>query len=392
MKKKRRHNIVLYFIIAIFLFGCSATLKLTFPPEVVADAEQDWLTLGRNNLHQFYATEDVVPPLQIVWKKRIKGVVADHPLAYDNYILIPVIDGMIYQIDYKTGEEVGNGRMGFGMEHVSTIHDNAIYSGFNVGHPSLLGLNLQMGEPLLRREDFQVTTTPLIWDDRMYFGTNQWVFLCINPYSGEEIWRFEAKAPIRSSPALQEPAVIFADEKGWVYSLDASSGILLWEQQLEGNTFSHPVITGSHVFIGTTTGKFYAIQIKDGKISWQKKFHGAIFSSPSVYKDKLYVGNNNHEVVCLQQETGEILWRFITDGIVNTIPLPSPEYLYVTSWDKNLYVLDRESGELVFKMEFRKPLKTSPIIYKNLLFLHVANDRLYALTNASLAKNWGKQE
>jgi len=385
-KNNFRRTSALLLLIAI-LVGCGTIVKLKLPTAEKTNFENDWLTLGRNNQHTHNSSHNIVPPLEIIWRTRVKSVVADHPLAVGNYILTLTRNGELYQVDYETGKLRGDGNLGPAINHVPTLRGKILYTGFNLGENTLIGFNLETAKKTLRRIYPHINTTPLFWEEKLFFGTNTGSFVCINAGTGDKIWAFEAEAPIQSSPALQDQHIIFGDEKGWIYALDATSGIKLWTTELKENVFSHPVIHDSLVFIGTVQGNLYALHLKNGKRAWKRGFPGAIYSSPSVYSDTIYIGNNDHKVVALKATTGEVLWQFNTGGIVNTVPLPSPDYLYVASWDEYVYVLNRFNGKLLFKMNLDKPLKSSPIIYKDLLLVHTANGHLYALANTKYAQD-----
>ncbi len=364
--------------------GCGGLITLELPPPRDVHEEDNWLTLGRNPQHQHYVDQNIRPPLAIVWKTNVKSVVTDHPLAIGDYILAPTRSGLLYAIDYETGTRVSSGKIGPALSHSPTLVDHVMFAGLNLGKKTLLSFDLQKTQKQLEKQYPQISTSPLISDDKIYFGTLQKKFFCANRRSGDKIWEFQTRAPIRSSPALQPPAVVFADEKGWLYALDVSSGLKLWEVQLSGNIFSHVVLDDSMAYIGTVTGNFYAVKLRNGKISWEITVPGAIYSSPALYGNTLYLGHNAREVLALDKRNGKVLWRFATQGIVNTVPLAAPDYLYVTSWDKHLYVLNRFTGEEVFKMKFNRPPKSSPIIYRDYLLIHTANDKLYALANERL--------
>jgi outer membrane protein assembly factor BamB len=381
-----RSTTVLILIVAVFV-GCGTIVKLNLPPADKMSFENDWLTLGRNNLHTNSSPYNIAPPLETIWRVRVKSVVTDHPLAVGNNILALTQNGEFYQVDYESGKLLGSGNLGPAINHAPTLRGKILYTGFNLGEHTLIGFDLETAHKILKRTYPHINTTPLFWDEKLYFGTNTGVFVCINSESGDKIWSFEAQASIQSSPALKGQQIIFGDDKGWIYALDATSGLKLWTSELKENVFSYPVISDSLVLIGTIQGNLYALRLKNGKRAWKREFPGAIFGSPSIFNDTIYIGNNDHKVVALSAENGEILWEFNTGGIVNTAPLPSPDYVYVASWDEHLYVLNRFTGKLLFKMDLKKPLKSSPIIYKDLLLVQTANGHLYALANAKYAEN-----
>lgn len=376
----------------ILLISCSGFISLDLPNPATITFNENWLMLGRNPEHTHNAYHNIHPPLEKVWSKRVKSVVTDHPLALGDIIFAPTRSGDLYVIDYQTGAGIGTGRLGPAMEHSPSIDNNYLYAGFNLGNKTFLAFNLRFARKKYTLSYPHVTTSPLIVNDRIYFGTDDGVLYCLSKSNGREEWSFSTRAPIHSSPAAHQSIIVFGDDKGWLYALDAQRGILKWETPLEGTIFAHPVIDDSLIFIGTVSGNMYCLNLMNGKVVWKKSVSGAIYSGVSVYKNVIYFGNNAHQVVALHKSTGDIVWEFMTKGIVNTVPLPSPDYLYVTSWDKHLYVLNRFSGEHVFQYEFKKTPKSSPIIYRDYILVHSANAELVALANEKFVKEWREKQ
>ena len=369
-----------FLLIIALLFGCKKIAKVDVANELPPEKkEANWTTLGRNIKRQHFALQNVNPPLEVAWKAKVKSVIADHPLAIDDVIFAPTVSGRMLLLNSQTGEKISDGKLSPAIEHAPSIHEQNLIVGATLGNRTLIRLNLENSKKEAAREYPYVNTSPLIAEDKIFFGTQFPVFFCANLESGIQIWEFKTRAPIYSSPAFKSPNVIFADEKGWLYALDASSGLKLWEYELASITYAHPVLDDSLAYIGTVDGNMNAIEIETGKLRWKKPFTGAIYNGAALYKNVLYFGHNAHEVVALRKETGETIWKFKTNGIVNTVPLPSPDYVYATSWDKNLYVLDRFTGEEVYRFPLRRPSKTSLIIHGNLLLVHMANDFLLAL-------------
>lgn len=369
------------------VIGCSGLVSLKLPPQTEETGNISWTMLGGNLAHQHYSVKNIAPPFAVVWEKRVKSVVTDHPLALGDYIFAPTQSGMLYTVDYQTGQGVGSGKLGPAVEHSPSIHESNIYAGLVLGKKTLVGYSLRDASPNLAEAYPHISTSPIIWDNKIYFGTEGSKFFCVNLHSGNKIWDYKTDAPIRSSPALHEQWVIFGDDGGTVHAVDAETGTKLWATELKSHIFSHPVLDDSVAYVGTVAGKMYALNIENGDIIWVHSFDGAIYSSPSLFKNILYLGNNNHEVVALHKSTGELIWKFKTEGIVNTVPLASPDYVYVTSWDRNLYVLNRFTGQLVYQYTLKKPAKSSPIIYRDYLLVQTANDDLIALANEKFVEN-----
>ena len=374
-------SFILYPLSFLIATSCTGLVKLSLPPENEITEENSWLKLGRNEQRQNNVHKNISPPLNIVWDSGTKSVVTNHPLAVGDYIFAPTLNGTIYTFLYDTGERIGDGKLTAAMGASPTIVGRDMYASGTIGDKTLIGFRLEKADKFMKRKFPHINTSPVVVDNRIFFGSHNGVFYCVNQETGEKIWEFKAKSPIRSSPATVRQHIYFADDKGSVYALDMSSGVKIWESQLTGNIYSYPVLDDSLLYIGTTEGHFYALNLSTGKTNWQTKIEGAIFSSPSMYGNTLYLGNNAHTVKALDKHTGKTIWTFKTGGIVNTAPLASPDYVYVSSWDGNLYVLNRFSGESVYQVEFKKPLKSSPIIFRDYVLVQTANGKMYALAN-----------
>ena len=374
--------------VGFFFAACSGFIKLDLPETPQSETTKSWLMLGGNPQHHHNIDKDIFPPLITAWKTTVKSVVTNHPLAIGDYIIAPTMNGTVYFLLYETGDRVGDGKITPALSGLPTIEDNILFATGSLGKHTLVLFQLEKADKILKARFPLIDTAPLVHDSRIYFGTSNGQFYCVDQNTGEKIWQYTAGASIRSTPALQAGRVVFADIKGNVYSLDARSGMEHWKVKLDGHIYSYPVLDEQRVYIGTDKGKLFALRLENGKTEWYRKLSGAIFGSPALYKSHLYIGDNGNSVTALNCATGKIVWQTQTGGIVNTAPLASPNFIYVGSWDKKLYMLNRFSGAIVYKVEFDKPIKASPIIYRDMLFVQTANSKLYALTNEKFLAEW----
>ena len=209
---KKAYIITIAALVFLFLIaGCSKLVKLKFSDEETFTEENSWLTLGRNQQHHHYSNKNIAPPLDIVWQRHVKSVVTDHPLALGNYIIAPTQNGAMHLIDYESGEKVAGGKIGHALSNAPSIYERGIYAGISHGDKTLLGFSLENSSKLWDERYPHINTTPLINDDKIYFGTNREKFYCADLESGEKIWEYETEASIKSSPAYQSEFIVFGD-------------------------------------------------------------------------------------------------------------------------------------------------------------------------------------
>jgi polyvinyl alcohol dehydrogenase (cytochrome) len=73
----------------------------------------------------------------------------------------------------------------------------------------------------------------------------------MNAKSGCLYWTFQANGPVRSAPLIVENgtgySLLFGDQTGWFYALDAGAGKLIWKQRIDVHEATR--LTGSPAFL-----------------------------------------------------------------------------------------------------------------------------------------------
>jgi outer membrane protein assembly factor BamB len=367
----------------LIALNCTGLVKLKLPADESTNSKEHWLTAFKSNQRHNAVEYDLEPPYKILWDKKYKSVITDHPLATHKYIIMTLKNGNLALFDIEQGGILGDGRIAPGFEHSPTIENNILYFAANLGNETLIAMNLQNLKKLWKIRLPHIYTPPLISGDKIYVGTSSGQLFCVDKITGEKKWHFPARASIQGIPAELGGKIFFSDVKANMYCIDSQSGEMSWSTQLQPNIYNGPVIAEQKVFIGSTSGVFYALSTDSGKILWRTESNGSIYGN-AAYKDgTLYFGNNAHYMTAMDAESGDISWQFKTNGIINTAPLVGSNYIYFGSWDRKLYVLSQNNGELLYQFEFKRPIKASPIIYKKCLYIQTANDRFYCLSTSS---------
>ncbi len=373
-------------ITGLFMIQCGGLVRLTIPEDSYQDA---WITPFGSNQRQNSVNRDVLPPYKILWVRGFKSVITDQPLAINNYLIFTIKNGTLGIINIERGDVTGDGQVAPGFNHAPVLHENIIYYAANLGDETLGGLNLINLKHTLKKKLPHLTTSPLVWGDQLYVGTDDGKFISIDRESGSKIWEFSTKAPIMGNPANKGNRIYFSDVKGNFFCVDAENGYEIWTTKLESNIYTGPVIHNENLFIGSTSGVFYSLNAETGKILWSLKSEGSFYGNAAAKEGTIYVGNNSHKLYAINAKNGEINWEHKTKGIINSAPLVGPNYVYFGSWDKAFYVLDRRNGDLVYRKEFDKAIKTSPLIFQNRIFVQTANEEIYCLANEKMPQKKG---
>lgn len=215
------------------------------------------------------------------------------------------------------------------------------------------------------QDDFIAFAAPGIVNGTLFVGSAGGTVQALDAKTGCAHWIFQASGPVRSAILLVEdgPAhsLVFSDQIGWVYSIDAMTGALQWQRKVEPHEATRltgsPVEHDGVVFIPaasweetrsidpgytccTFRGSVTALRVSDGAVVWKTYMipppektgmskagtdqfgpSGAgIWSAPTIDTKRgvLYVttGDNyshpasstSDAVVALDLKTGQIVW------------------------------------------------------------------------------------
>jgi polyvinyl alcohol dehydrogenase (cytochrome) len=206
---------------------------------------------------------------------------------------------------------------------------------------------------------------PSVVDGVVFVGSAGGVVYALNARSGCVLWTFTAAGPVRTAPVTAAVAsghvLLFSDQIGWFYALDALNGQLRWKRRIDDHEATRltgsPIADDGIVYVPATSweesralspeypcctfgGSVSALRISDGALRWKASMVGSsrktganrsgtpsfgpsgagIWSAPTLDKKRgvLYVttGDNyslpatptSDAVVALDIKTGRILW------------------------------------------------------------------------------------
>jgi outer membrane protein assembly factor BamB len=163
-----------------------------------------------------------------------------------------------------------------------------------------------------------VFSSPAVVNGKVYVGSEDKNWYCLDAYSGEKIWNFTIGFRIRSSATVYNERVYTGGDDGYFYCLDANTGEQLWK---------------------TSAGGFFPNYISSGEATPR--------SCPIVVNNRIYVGSLDNKVYCLDPEDGTVLLTYATGGPIFGSPAYSDGVLYIASADSYLYALN--AADLSFK-------------------------------------------
>ncbi len=195
---------------------------------------------------------------------------------------------------------------------------------------------------------------------RIYLGTEEGGFFALSASSGEEIWRFRAGGPIKTSPVFFENKIIFGCDDGKFYFLD-QMGRLVHKFEAGSAIQVDPLLEGDRLYFSSADNTFCCLDLTKRKKKWKVQTGGITFASPLVWKERIFFLGSNAVLYCLNKRSGEILWwRTIPSRSLYSLEIAG-ERILASSLSAVLVCFDIKTGEEVGRYWASQEIKSNPL-------------------------------
>jgi polyvinyl alcohol dehydrogenase (cytochrome) len=105
--------------------------------------------------------------------------------------------------------------------------------------------------------DVNAFAFPAFFDGQMFVGSARGSIFALRSESGCVQWTFDANGPVRSAmivvPNGVRHVLLFGDQIGWYYALEAETGKLIWKKRVEEHDTARLERVSSQDATGTYT-------------------------------------------------------------------------------------------------------------------------------------------
>jgi len=377
----RASSKVLYLILVSFLAASCSTLRLQRPIKV---REDDWTVFGGNPAHTNQSSVALSPPLEVAWQYNASaGFGSGSPVAADSLVFVGTLSGEIHVVNVVTGRRGGDLTVESAVTGAPLIDGVSLIAGSATGDRTLISYDYRDGAIRWAKELGGIESSPIRFGYRLFVTTLDRILYCLDKASGAELWRFEVKHSIHSSPATDGKIVVFGCDDGNLYAVDLETGKLVWKFKTARSIFATPSVLDGRVYVGSLDNTFYSLDLEDGKLIWKYLAGGKIYNTSTFTEDLVIFGATDGTLYALRRHDGSVAWRFLAASIINSSPVAAGSYVYFGSLDKKLYALDAFSGALKWEYDVKGRIKTSPIIWRDHLIVAAEDRSVFAFRQAS---------
>lgn len=250
---------------------------------------------------------------------------------------------------------------------------------------------------------------PAIGYGRLYFSTNEGVFVAINAKTGKRAWKVRSHRCVAASPALGPDRhgsvyAVFLNRPpcnaqggghgvdGEVVDFGAGFGKVRWRKTI-GPSESSPLLAGDRLYVGDWNGDVWALDARTGRTIWRYRTGGAVKGAVAQEGDRLYVGSYDGHVYCLST-AGRLLWRASAQPRLYggsrfySTPAVADGRVYIGSTDGKVYSYGATSGKLRWSHGTGNYVYASPAVWNGLVLVGSYSGRFYAFDAATGDERW----
>lgn len=193
---------------------------------------------------------------------------------------------------------------------------------------------------------------PILTDTHVYAPTDSGQFYALNLSGPQRVdWIFDAKFPLRCTPAADASNVYFGAQDGTLYALDRNDGAVRWKVRLnEGEPraqqlFSRPTLSDGKLYIGSASAELYCVDATSGELLWKADSSDWIRSRPLVVNNAIYVACLDGKVTAFSERGKEIWSEHAGHHPIFADLVGNENGILISSSGLFLHSLDPKSGE-----------------------------------------------
>lgn len=311
----------------------------------------DW-PLSRGDAQSTGATAERLPAnLEIRWEFSAEEPIDATPLIVDGRVYLADVNGMLYCLDLKSGQELWRLETGIGF-----------------------------------------ASSPAVDRDLLVIGDLDGKVYAVDVASGQLRWEREVGGEIGSDAAFFEDNVLIASQDGNLYGLARADGSGLWKYETSDQIQCNPSLADDRTFLGGCDGNLHAVSVRDGTAAADPvPLGGPTGSTPAITGNRAILPIMDGAVVAIDWKSGRELWRYVDEERsqeYRTSPAVKDQVVVVTSQNRHVDALDLETGKRKWRYTLRRRADASPVISADDVWIASTDGRLTRLSLADGSEKW----
>ena len=267
----------------------------------------------------------------IAWNVPLADALAV-PLVWDNGWLVAATSAStILAFRASDGQLIWRRDIGAPAHAPPTLAADRVYVPTHDGR--VVALRVDTGAPVWEHRLGGAANEILALDERLYFGSKDRFFYCLNTSDGKEEWRWRTGGDAIGRPLVDERTVYFVALDNVLRALNRNSGVQRWKSPLPLRPGSGPAKAGDTIVVAGIAPTLLGYNAMDGKAAGALPTNGEIAAPLHVFNDSM---RPLPVLIVLTRDiakgaTVTALMRSIEPAIVAIAPLPNAIPLTLTA-------------------------------------------------------------
>jgi outer membrane protein assembly factor BamB len=205
------------------------------------------------------------------------------------------------------------------------------------------------------------------------------------------LWKFAPTGAVWDSTAVIVGERVYVGSlEGTFYCLNLATGEPIWKMKTELG-FSAPAgVRDGKVFVGDADGMFYCLNAENGDVLWKLETQAEINSAPGFYQDRVLFGSQDATLYCVPIASGDITkgWKFAASDQIRCTPTIVENRCFVAGCDSKLHVIDVDNGREVAAVEIGSPTGCAPAIRGDYVYFGTEGGTFQAINWRTAQSHW----
>jgi outer membrane protein assembly factor BamB len=262
-----------------------------------------------------FLTAVVVPARQVLWRFKADHTVSASPELGENHILLRDEENVIYGIDFR-GSLVLKTFINEAVTSAVRECNGKVYFGTANGKVIALALSAggeKLWEVAAAASDAAVTAGPVFFGDLVIFGAADGKLVALD-HTGKLVWKFAAKGAITVDPAVANGRIYFGTENRFFYCLNAATGKKSWSRRIQGAPLRPALVYGRRLVVPASNSVIYFISRRGGSILSWEAVPSRIVHEPALAGPLVLISSQGPRFVSYDIGTGKRIGEHPTQG------------------------------------------------------------------------------
>jgi outer membrane protein assembly factor BamB len=197
-----------------------------------------------------------------VWRRSLQAQLATPPVWTNGWLITTVASGTVTAYRGSDGSQVWQRDTGSSASARPTVVADRLYVPTEDGR--LTALLVETGETVWARQFDGALSGVLAVGTRLYAGSTDNFFYCLNAGGGQVLWRWRTGGDIVGLPAVDDQKVYFVSLDNVLRALDRTNGAERWHQGLSLRPDAGPVLVADVVLVSGIAPTVYSFFRENG--------------------------------------------------------------------------------------------------------------------------------